>query len=77
MTIPQQAISPPKENLSKHGIQSVRQRVADLNKLGISIGHDEMKQKLEDYFCGSERMLSEEDIRFMEEIEKGYLALGF
>lgn len=74
----QYAITPPKQKLEKHGIASVRQRVANLKELGLSLSVEELKDYLANYFCGDrKRVLTQEEIARIEEIEKVYLNPGF
>lgn len=75
------AIRPPVEKLARHGIMSVRQRVANLTEFpagqsGIN-GMDGLMDCLADYFGSGTVMLSGEDVRKIEEIEAGYLDPDF
>lgn len=70
----QHAITPPKQKLEKHGIASVRQRVANLKELGLSLSVEELKNYLANYFCGDQkRVLIQEEIASIEEREEEYL----
>lgn len=70
----QKAITPPKQKLEKHGIASVRQRVANLKELGLTLTVDELKDYLASYFCGAQkRVLTQEEVASIEEIEREYL----
>lgn len=73
----QKAITPPKEKLSKHGVQSVRQRVANLKDLGCSKSIEELKDYLIHEFCDDERILTNAEIRQIETIEQTYLFPAF
>lgn len=73
----QQAITPPVEKLSKHGVQSVRQRVAKLKELGFDRSINELKSYIINQFCESERVLSSEEIKEIEAIEQTYLVPEF
>lgn len=74
----QKAITPPKQKLEKHGIESVRQRVVNLKELGLTLTVEELKDYLANYFCGDrKRVLTQEEIARIEEIEKEYLNPGF
>lgn len=74
----QAAITPPKQKLEKHGIASVRQRVANLTELGLTLTVEELKNYLANYFCGDQRrVLTQEEIAGIDEIEKEYLAPDF
>lgn len=75
------AIRPPVEKLARHGISSVRQRVANLTEFSAgtacsgSIG--ELAASLADWFGDGTVMLSADDVKKIEEIEAGYLDPGF
>ena len=73
----QEAITPPKQKLTKHGIASVRQRVANLKELGIKMSVEELKAHLAKYFCEAERALTKEEIASIEMIEQEYLTPAF
>ena len=78
LKVMQAAITPPKQKLEKHGITSVRQRVANLTELGLTLTVEELKDYLANYFCGDRRRkLSQEEIAGIEEIEKEYLTPEF
>lgn len=78
LEVMQAAITPPKQKLEKHGIASVRQRVANLLELGLTLSVEELKDYLVNYFCGSQRrVLTQEEIAGIEEIEKEYLTPEF
>ena len=72
----QQAITPSVEKLSKHGVQSVRQRVANLSQYAAfdSIKTIEaFNTHLINTLCAHTRMLTREEIAAIDEIEKDYL----
>lgn len=80
----QQAITPNKEKLSKHGVQSVRQRVVNLKALqamspNISLNSDALRSisALSDYFCqtlcSSSRELTKEEMAAINALERTYL----
>lgn len=74
LEVMQAAITPPKQKLAKHGIASVRQRVANLKELGLKLTVEELKDYLANYFCGSQkRFLTQDEIARIEEIENEYL----
>lgn len=78
LEVMQKAITPPKQKLEKHGIESVRQRVANLKEFGLTLSAEELKDYLAHYFCGDEkRVLTKEEIAGIEEIEKEYLTPEF
>ena len=78
LEVMQAAITPPKQKLAKHGIVSVRQRVANLKELGLKLNVEELKEYLANFFCGSQkRFLSQDEIARIEEIEKEYLTPEF
>mgnify|MGYP002515988192 FL=1 len=86
----QQAITPSREKLSKHGVQSVRQRVANLkdlakdphvlNDLKAQVALSDI-HALSDYFissfCTSSRTLTPEEISAIDALEQTYLAPSF
>ena len=70
----QQAITPSVEKLAKHGVQSVRQRVANLSTLHhTSYTISDISDILHDALCTRERQLSEEEIEAIDQIELSYL----
>lgn len=86
----QQAITPSKEKLAKHGVQSVRQRVGNLVDLQGMIPdfeqhtHIEAMQSIEhiakyfgDTLCRQSRDLTTEEIAAIDAIEQTYLAPAF
>jgi lipoic acid synthetase/lipoate-protein ligase A len=73
----QNAITPPKEKLSKHGVQSVRQRVVNLKDIGCQKSIDELKDYLIREYCDRERILTEDEVKAIEEIEQTYLDPDF
>ena len=78
LEVMQAAITPPKQKLEKHGIASVRQRVANLKELGLSLSVEELKDYLANYFCADQkRVLTQDEIARIEEIEKEYLTPEF
>ena len=69
----EQAIRPPVEKLTRHGIRSVRQRVANLSGyLGDDWSIERVKQHLVEYFCDDEICLDHDDVRNILELEKQY-----
>lgn len=72
----QQAITPSVEKLAKHGVKSVRQRVANLSQYAAfdSIKTlDALNAHLIDALCAHARELSNEEIAAIDEIEQSYL----
>ena len=66
------AITPSNKKLKSKGVASVRQRVTNLvEHTDMSI--DEFKKHLIDTLCDGERMLTEDEILAIEEIERTYL----
>ena len=76
----QQAITPTREKLQKHGVESVRQRVVNLRELPASQSIRTVEQ-IRDYlaacFATREQNLSEEDLRHVDAIEQTYLDPAF
>ena len=70
------AITPSKEKLQSKGIKSVRQRIT-LLKEHTQLTLDEVKTLIRETLCSDERMLTDDDIRAIEEIEKDYLKEEF
>jgi len=78
LEVMQKTITPPKQKLEKHGIESVRQRVANLKELGLMLSVEELKDYLANYFCGDQkRVLTATEIMSIEKIEKEYLNPDF
>ena len=81
----QQAITPSREKLAKHGVQSVRQRVVNLKALAQESGVEQPAlsdiDALADYFasrfCTTSRTLTKEEIAAINEIEQTYLDPAF
>lgn len=71
------AITPTGEKLAKHGIQSVRQRVANLSELGLELSPEELCDVLIKAFCRGEELLNASDVMAIEEIEKSYTEPSF
>ncbi len=70
------AITPPKEKLSKHGVESVRQRICLLKEF-TNRSFDEIISELKASLCTETYLLTAEDIIEIEEIEKEYLQEDF
>ena len=72
----QQAITPSVEKLSKHGVQSVRQRVANLSQYAAfdHIGTiNACSAHLIDALCARTRELTPEEIEAIDQMEQSYL----
>ena len=72
----QQAITPSVEKLSKHGVQSVRQRVANLSQYAAfdRIGTiDACSAHLINALCARTRELTPEEIEAIDQMEQSYL----
>ena len=66
------AITPPQQKLTKHGVQSVRQRIT-LLKEHTSLTIEEFKKFAVERLCDKELRLTEEDVKNIETIEQEYL----
>lgn len=71
-----QAITPPQEKLESKGIKSVRQRIT-LLKEHTPMQLEEIKDLIRQTVCQDTLQLTEEDVKAIEEIEKGYLDQEF
>ena len=67
-----QAITPPRQKLDKHGVESVRQRIT-LLKEHTDLSIDEFKRFAVEKLCSDTLRLTEEDVRNIEAIEQEYL----
>lgn len=74
------AVNPPLEKLSRHGVASVRQRVRNIADYVSETGlvHealesvDSLEEHLIKTFCDGEIILTDDDVREIEVIERGY-----
>ena len=66
------AITPPRQKLDKHGVESVRQRIT-LLKEHTDLSIEEFKRFARQKLCSDELKLTEEDVRNIEAIEQEYL----
>lgn len=71
-TVLERAITPSQAKLSKHGVQSVRQRVGNLRGLGLQMEIEDFKRYLIESFCDSERLLTPDEVSKITEIETTY-----
>lgn len=71
------AITPPVSKLEKHGVHSVRQRVANLKELYPVLEQSRLEKALEDAFGSGRRILSASEAALVDEIEKSYLSPSF
>ena len=70
------AITPPQVKLSKHGVQSVRQRIT-LLKEHTDISIEDFKQFAIRHLCHQEILLTNEDVKAIEVLEQEYLNPNF
>ena len=71
------AITPSEAKLSRHGVQSVRQRVANLTELGLELDADGLEAALVGACCDGERLLDAAELPRIEELEKYYTNPAF
>lgn len=71
-----EAIRPPVEKLQRHGVESVRQRVINLNEYSslhpVLRSPESIETYLVESFTSGEICLTDAQVREIEEIEKGY-----
>ncbi|MDO5446387.1 MAG: biotin/lipoate A/B protein ligase family protein [Prevotellaceae bacterium] len=70
------AITPPKQKLDKHGVESVRQRIT-LLKEHTSLSIEDFKQFAVKRLCDKEIKLTPDDVMCIETIEQDYLTPTF
>ena len=70
------AITPPQAKLDKHGVQSVRQRIALLKDF-TDISIDEFRRFAVSHLCDKELQLTDEDVRAIDTLEEEYLKPEF
>lgn len=63
------SITPSREKLQRKGVESVRQRIT-LLKDYTNLGLEEVKALIRETLCMGERVLTEEDVKEIEELEK-------
>ena len=66
------AITPSREKLQRKGVESVRQRIT-LLKDYTDMNIEEVKALIRETLCVGERVLTEKDVKEIEELEKSYL----
>ena len=66
------AITPPQAKLTRHGVESVRQRITLLRE-HTSLSTEEFKHFAVEKLCSRTMMLTEEDVRNIETLEQEYL----
>ena len=67
------AITPSREKLESHGIKSVRQRVANLRDIGLTLSMEELRDYLVRFFCDGSLTLDAVQLARIEQIENTYL----
>ena len=76
----QHAITPSREKLAKHGVQSVRQRVMNLKNIANTKdiqSTQALAQKIEAFWCNLAYTPSEKDLSEIDKIEQEYLNSAF
>jgi lipoic acid synthetase/lipoate-protein ligase A len=71
-----QAITPSQEKLQSKGIQSVRQRIT-LLKDHVTLSIEEVKTMIRDTLCTGELVLTERQVKAIEQMEQEYLQKDF
>ena len=70
------AITPSKQKLSKHGVQSVRQRICLLKDFS-DLSFYEIRRRIKEHLCDKVYTLNEEDEEGIKQIEQEYLQPKF
>lgn len=70
-TLMQGALHPNVDKLQAKGVKSVRSRIG-LLKSCLDCGVSELRRRLQDLLCDREIALTDDDVRAIEEIERGY-----
>ena len=78
----QQAITPSKEKLAKHGVESVRQRVINLKEIATTSPRtfnstEELAEEIAKVWCKEQYNPTEEDLKAIDQIEEEYLLPEF
>ena len=71
-----QAITPSQEKLQSKGIQSVRQRIT-LLKDHVTLSLEEVKTMIRETLCTGELVLTEQQVKAIEQMEQEYLQKDF
>ena len=71
-----QAITPGQEKLQSKGIQSVRQRIT-LLKNHVTLSLEEVKTMIRETLCTGELVLTEQQVKAIEQMEQEYLLKDF
>ena len=71
-----QAITPSQEKLQSKGIQSVRQRIT-LLKNHVTLSLEEVKTLIRETLCTGELVLTEQQVKAIEQMEQEYLLKDF
>ena len=71
-----QAITPSQEKLQSKGIQSVRQRIT-LLKNHVTLSLEEVKTMIRETLCTGELVLTEQQVKAIEQMEQEYLLKDF
>ncbi len=74
----EEAIRPPVEKLERHGVASVRQRVENLKEFidpSAVASVEALEKYVVEWFCDGEVVLTEDDVKEIEIIEKQYIKL--
>lgn len=72
----QQAITPSKEKLAKHGVESVRQRVMNLKDIANTLElttTQQLAKKIQDFWCNQTYTPTADDLLAIDNIEQEYL----
>ena len=70
------AITPSKQKLSKHGVQSVRQRICLLKDFS-DLSFHEIRKRIKEHLCDKVYTLNEKDEEGIKQIEQEYLQPKF
>lgn len=72
----QQAITPSKEKLAKHGVESVRQRVMNLKDIANTLElttTQQLAKKIQEFWCNQTYTPTADDLLAIDDIEQEYL----